>query len=153
MQLKIFDPNIDPVDAEVLNIEYEKLTQQMEKMPEFIAAQKKEKEKWARDNYDLNRFQMSWKTTRLTSNRAAFERVVASLQQMPQARRTALLKKEACLVLLTQSPEQMKKRYKGDWVSMTPHNLTLDQARAVYCVLPEFRTDQEQQLQFVEGND
>jgi len=137
MQSKLFDPDIDPAEAEVINIEYEKLTNQMEKMPEYQLQLKKEKEKWARDNYELNK--------------SGFERTAQALQSMPARRREELLKKEVCLTLLTMNVELIKKKYKGEWKTMTPHNLTLDQARAVYCVLPEFRPDQVEQLQFVES--
>jgi hypothetical protein len=56
LQSKLFSDETDPAEAEVLNIEYEKLTSEMEKMPEFLAEQKKTEEKWKRENYEANKY-------------------------------------------------------------------------------------------------
>jgi len=55
------------------------------------------------------------------------------------------------LTLLTLSKDRITKKHENDWVAMTPHNLTLTEARAIYAVLPTFRRDQQRQIQFVEA--
>eukprot|EP01127_Copromyxa_protea_P008398 TRINITY_DN1928_c0_g1_i1.p1 TRINITY_DN1928_c0_g1~~TRINITY_DN1928_c0_g1_i1.p1 ORF type:complete len:884 (+),score=230.17 TRINITY_DN1928_c0_g1_i1:301-2952(+) len=137
LQARLFAEDIDPAEAQTLNVEYEKMTNEMEKMPEFIAEQKKAEERWKRENYE--------------ANKEAYGRVMSLLQKMPAARRDATLKKEPCLVLLGLSPDRIKKKHKNDWRTVSPHNLNLEQARAIYFCLPEFRPDQEEQCRFVDG--
>jgi len=44
--------------------------------------------------------------------------------------------------------DQIMKKHVNDFKGLTTQNLTLEEARALYGCMPEFRKDQESQLQF-----
>jgi len=45
--------------------------------------------------------------------------------------------------------DQINKKHVNDFKGLTTQNLTLEEARALYACMPEFRKDQEVQLSFV----
>jgi len=47
------------------------------------------------------------------------------------------------------TPDQINKKHVNDFKGLTTQNLTLEEARALYGVMPEFRKDQESQLMFL----
>jgi hypothetical protein len=135
IQSQLFDPNIDERESERLNIEYEKLITELESTDEYKKEQEQTRDKWKKDNE--------------APNRAAFVELAASLGAMTEPKRSALLKKKAELKFLLKTPEQINKAHVNDFKQVSTQNLNLQEARALYHNMPEFRKDQEQQLQFV----
>jgi hypothetical protein len=64
-------------------------------------------------------------------------------------KKTAALKRKPELKFLDSDPDGIMKKHVNDFKGLTTQNLTLDEARALYACMPEFRKDQEAQLQFV----
>jgi len=135
IQGQLFDPNIDERESERLNIEYEKLITELEGTDEYKKEQEQAREKWKKDNEG--------------PNRAAYEQVCAQLAAMQEPQKSAFLKKKAELKFLLKTPDQINKAHVNDFKQVSTQNLTLAEARALYHNMPDFRKDQEQQLQFV----
>lgn len=62
-----------------------------------------------------------------------------------------LLKTKPELKLVLRTPEQLIKLHERDFMSLTTQNLTLQEARALYAAMPNFRREQEKQLQWVDA--
>jgi len=135
IQAQLFDPNIDERESERLNIEYEKLITELESTDEYKREQDQAREKWKKDNEG--------------PNRAAYEELYSSLSGLGEPQRSNLLKKKAELKFLLKTTEQIAKAHVNDFKQVSTQNLTLQEARAIYHNMPEFRKDQEQQMQFV----
>ena len=54
MQLKLMSDDTDPREQENLNVEYEKLTHQLEKMPEYHQEQEAAEQTWRVENQEEN---------------------------------------------------------------------------------------------------
>jgi hypothetical protein len=63
-------------------------------------------------------------------------------------KKTAALKRKPELKFLDCDHDQIMKKHVNDFKGLTTQNLTLEEARALYGCMPEFRKDQEAQLQF-----
>jgi len=137
IQKKLMGDQLDPRDQETLNVDYEKLTNQLEKRPEYHQEQEASEIKWRAENN--------------ATNRVALKKLWDELKQLPDEERTKRLKKDPVLHLLTLSKDRILKKHEGDWAALTPHTLTLIEARAIYAVLPVFKREQQRQQQFVEG--
>jgi hypothetical protein len=135
IQAQLFDPNIDERESERLNIEYEKLITELESTDEYKMEQQQTREKWKKDNEG--------------PNRSAYEELFASLNSLTEPQRSNLLKKKGELKFLLKNPEQLLKAHVNDFKQVSTQNLSLQEARAIYHNMPDFRKDQEQQLQFV----
>jgi hypothetical protein len=64
-------------------------------------------------------------------------------------KKTASLKRKPELKFLDCDYDQIIKKHQNDFKNLQVQTLTLDEARALYACMPEFRKDQELQLQFV----
>jgi len=64
--------------------------------------------------------------------------------------KTAQLKRKPELKFLDFTPDQIMKKHVNDFKGVTTQNLTLDEARAIFANMPEFRKDMEAQVQFAE---
>jgi hypothetical protein len=135
IQAQLFDPNIDERESEKLNIDYEKLITELEATDEYKQEQEQARDKWKKDNEG--------------PNRSAYEQVCASLAAMADSQKTSLLKKKPELKFLLKTPEQISKAHVNDFKQVSTQNLNLQEARAIYHNMPEFRKDQEQQMQFI----
>jgi len=136
IQKKLFDPNIEERESEQLNIEYEKLISELESTAEYKAEQDAIAKKWKDENTPLNK--------------AALARVQQEIASWTPMKKTAQLKRKPELKFLDFTPDQINKKHVNDFKGVTTQNLTLDEARALYANMPDFRKDQEAQLQFVE---
>jgi len=136
IQAKLFDPNIDERESEKLNIDYEKLIQELEGTSEYQKEQEGQREKWKKDNEG--------------PNREAFDKVYANLKAMPENKLNAVFKRKGELKFILRSPDQLLKAHVNDFKQVSTQNLLLIEARALYHNMPTFRRDQEQQVQFVE---
>jgi len=135
IQGQLFDPNIDERESERLNIEYEKLITELEGTDEYKKEQEQTREKWKKDNEG--------------PNRAAYEQVCAQLSAMQEPQKSNFLKKKPELKFLLKTPDQINKAHVNDFKQVSTQNLSLAEARALYHNMPDFRKDQEQQLQFL----
>jgi len=135
IQKKLFDPDIEERESEALNIEYEKLITELESTAEYKKEQEDVVKKWAQENGPLNQ--------------KALESVRASLGSMTPMKKTAALKRKPELKFIECTPDAIMKKHVNDFKGLTTQNLTLEEARALYGVMPEFRKDQESQLQFI----
>jgi len=135
IQKKLFDPDIEERESEALNIEYEKLITELESTDEYKKEQDNAVKKWAEENLPLNK--------------SSFERVKGELDSFNPNKRTATLKRKPELKFIDCTPDQINKKHVNDFKGLTTQNLTLDEARALYHVMPDFRKDQEAQLQFL----
>jgi len=135
IQAQLFDPDIDERESERLNIEYEKLITELESTDEYKMEQQQSRDKWKKDNEG--------------PNRAAYEELSASINSLGEPQRSNLLKKKGELKFLLKTPEQLLKAHVNDFKQVSTQNLNLQEARAIYHNMPDFRKDQEQQLQFV----
>jgi hypothetical protein len=81
--------------------------------------------------------------------RIALEKLRAELASFPPMKKTAALKRKPELKFLDCDHDQIMKKHVNDFKGLTTQNLTLEEARALYGCMPEFRKDQESQLQFV----
>jgi len=120
----------------MLNIEYEKLISELEGTAEYKAEQEAVARKWKEENTPLNN--------------AALQRVKAEIASWQPMKKTAQLKRKPELKFLDSTPDQIMKKHVNDFKGVTTQNLTLDEARAIYANMPEFRKDMEAQMQFVE---
>uniref|UniRef100_A0A6B2KYL2 Uncharacterized protein n=1 Tax=Arcella intermedia TaxID=1963864 RepID=A0A6B2KYL2_9EUKA len=136
IQAKIMAPDIDERESETLNIEYEKLITELESTDEYKKEQEEIKEKWKREN--------------LAPNKEAFDKVLANLKAMPDQKLTAVFKRKPELRFILRTSEQLLKAHVNDFKQVSTQNLLLIEARALYHIMPTFRRDQEQQLQFVD---
>lgn len=134
IQAKLFNPDIEERESEQLNIEYEKLISELESTAEYKAEQEAIARKWKEENLPLNA--------------AALERVKAEIASWTPMKKTAQLKRKPELKFLDFTPDQINKKHVNDFKGVTTQNLTLDEARALYANMPDFRKDQEAQLQF-----
>jgi len=134
IQAQLFDPNIDERESERLNIEYEKLITELEATDEYKKEQDQTREKWKKDNEG--------------PNRAAFDRLSSAIAAMPEPQKSNFLKKKTELKFLLKTPELLMKAHVNDFKQVSTQNLNLEEARALYHNMPDFRKDQEQQLQF-----
>jgi len=66
-----------------------------------------------------------------------------------QIKKVATLKRKPELKFLDSDPDQIMKKHVNDFKGLTTQNLTLQEARALYACMPEFRKDMESQLQFL----
>jgi len=135
IQKKLFDENIEERESEALNIEYEKLVTELESTKEY----QEEREREVKE----------WKDTNLPLNKAALEKLRSELAAFPPMKKTAALKRKPELKFLDCDHDQIMKKHVNDFKGLTTQNLTLEEARALYGCMPEFRKDQESQLQFV----
>jgi len=135
IQTKLFDPNIDDRESEALNIEYEKLVTELESTKEYQAEQAAEIQKWKDENLPLNKI--------------ALDKIRRELDSYPPMKKTAALKRKPELKFIECDQDGIMKKHVNDFKGLTTQNLSLDEARALYACMPEFRKDQEQQLQFV----
>jgi len=135
IQRKLFDENIEERESEALNIEYEKLVTELESTKEYQEEREREVKAWKDENGPLNR--------------AALERIRSELASFPAMKKTAALKRKPELKFLDCDADQITKKHVNDFKGLTTQNLTLDEARALHACMPEFRKDQDQQLQFV----
>jgi len=135
IQGQLFDPNIDERESERLNIEYEKLITELESTDEYRKEQEQTREKWKKENEG--------------PNRAAYDRLSSALASMPEPQKSNFLKKKAELKFLLKNPDQLLKAHVNDFKQVSTQNLSLEEARALYHNMPDFRKDQEQQMQFV----
>jgi len=135
IQAKLFDENIEERESEALNIEYEKLVTELESTKEYQEERDREIKAWKDENIPLNR--------------AALERVRSELASFPPMKKTAALKRKLELKFVDCDPDQIMKKHVNDFKGLTTQNLTLEEARALYACMPEFRKDQEAQLQFL----
>jgi len=122
-------------ESEALNIEYEKLVTELESTKEYIEEQAAILKQWRDENTPLNR--------------AALEKIRAELASFPPMKKTAALKRKPELKFLDCDHDQIMKKHVNDFKGLTTQNLTLEEARALHGCMPEFRKDQESQLQFV----
>jgi len=134
IQAQLFDPNCDERESERLNIEYEKLITELESTDEYKKEQDQVREKWKKDNEG--------------PNRAAYDKLSSAIASMPEPQKSNFLKKKAELKFLLKTPELLMKAHVNDFKQVSTQNLTLEEARALYHNMPDFRKDQEQQLQF-----
>jgi len=135
IQRKLFDENIEERESEALNIEYEKLVTELESTKEYQAEQAATEKAWRDENLPLNK--------------SALERLRAELASFPPMKKTAALKRKPELKFLDCDFDQIMKKHVNDFKGLTTQNLTLEETRALYACMPEFRKDQESQLQFV----
>jgi len=136
IQGKLFDPNIDERESEKLNIDYEKLITELESTSEYQKEQEEQKDKWKKENE--------------APNKEAFDKVYANLKAMPENKINAVFKRKPELKFILRTSEQIQKAHVNDFKQVSTQNLLLIEARALYHILPPFRKDQEQQVQFVE---
>jgi len=135
IQIKLFDENIEERESEALNIEYEKLVTELESTKEYQAEQAAIVQAWKDENIPLNK--------------KALEEMRAELGSYPPNKKVATLKRKPELKFLDSDHEQIMKKHVNDFKGLTTQNLSLQEARALYACMPEFRKDQEAQLQFV----
>jgi len=136
IQAKLFNPDIEEKESEMLNIEYEKLISELEQTSEYKAEQEAVARKWKEENTPLNN--------------AALQRVKAEIASWAPMKKTAQLKRKPELKFLDFTQDQIMKKHANDFKGVTTQNLTLDEARALYANMPEFRKDMEAQIQFSE---
>lgn len=60
-----------------------------------------------------------------------------------------LLKTKPELKLVLRTPDQLLKLHERDFTALTTQNLTLQEARALYAAMPNFRKEQEKQQAWV----
>jgi len=132
----LFDPDIEERESEQLNIEYEKLISELEGTPEYKAEQDAITKKWKEENAPLND--------------AALHKIKAEIASWAPMKKTAQLKRKPELKFLECTPDQIMKKHVNDFKGVTTQNLSLEEARAIYANMPEFRKDMEAQLQFYE---
>lgn len=154
IQIKLFDENIDERESEALNIEYEKLVTELESTKEYQAEQAAIVQKWKDENLPLNKylsffFIFFFCFIKINLFRAALEKLRAELAAFPPMKKTAALKRKPELKFLDCDFDQIMKKHVNDFKGLTTQNLSLEEARALYACMPEFRKDQEAQLQFV----
>lgn len=157
IQVKLFDENIDERESEALNIEYEKLVTELESTKEYQAEQAAIVQKWKDENLPLNKYVKKKgrrKNIHLSLSfiyifRLALEKLRAELASFPPMKKTAALKRKPELKFLDCDFDQINKKHVNDFKGLTTQNLTLEETRALYACMPEFRKDQEAQLQFV----
>uniref|UniRef100_A0A6B2L043 Uncharacterized protein n=1 Tax=Arcella intermedia TaxID=1963864 RepID=A0A6B2L043_9EUKA len=136
IQIKLSSPDIDERESEVLNIEYEKLSIQLETMDDYQKEQTALEDKWKEDN--------------LAANKEAFERVSSLLKAMSETQLKAVFTKKPLLRLLLRTPEQIMKAYGSDFkVKVGVYELSMEECRALLFHLPCFRKDQLVQKEFV----
>jgi len=135
IQKKLFDPDIEERESEALNIEYEKLITELESTAEYKKEQEDVVKKWKEENNPLNN--------------KALEKIRASLESLAPMKKAAALKRKPELKFIECTPDQIMKKHINDFKGLTTQNLTLEEARALYGVMPEFRKDQEAQLMFL----
>jgi len=135
IQKKLFDPDIEERESEALNIEYEKLVTELESTKEYQAEQAAAIQKWKDENLPLNK--------------TALEKIRSELASYPPMKKTAALKRKPELKFLDCDFDQINKKHVNDFKGLTTQNLSLEEARALYACMPEFRKDQEAQLSFV----
>jgi len=135
IQARLFDESIEERESEALNIEYEKLVTELESTKEYQAERAAEAQKWKDENHPLNK--------------DALQKLKAELASFPPMKKTAALKRKPELKFLDCDHDQIMKKHVNDFKGLTTQNLSLEEARALYGCLPEFRKDQEFQLQFV----
>lgn len=63
----------------------------------------------------------------------------AELASYPPMKKTAALKRKPELKFLDCDFDQIMKKHVNDFKGLTTQNLTLEEARALYCCMPEFR--------------
>jgi len=134
IQQKLFDPLTDPAQMEILNIEYEKLVTELEKMPEYLSEQEEMNYKWELEN--------------LSENEKSRDSVVQRISSIAETDRNSLLKSKPELKLLFKSSEQILRIHVNDFRIFSSQNLNNQEARAIYSVLPRFNPDQQTQLEF-----
>jgi len=135
IQKKLFDPDIEERESEALNIEYEKLVTELESTKEYQAEQAAVIQQWKDENIPLNK--------------AALEKIRSELASFPPMKKTAALKRKPELKFLDCDFDQINKKHVNDFKGLTTQNLTLEEARALYACMPDFRKDQEVQLSFL----
>jgi len=135
IQKKLFDPDIEERESEALNIEYEKLITELESTAEYKKEQDDIVKKWKEENNPLNM--------------KALDSVRNALNALSPMKKTAALKRKPELKFVECTPDQINKKHVNDFKGLTTQNLTLEEARALYGVMPEFRKDQESQLMFL----
>jgi len=135
VQIKLFDENIEERESEALNIEYEKLVTELESTKEYQAEQAAIVQAWKDENNPLNK--------------KALDELIAELGSYPPNKKVATLKRKPELKFLDSDPDQIMKKHVNDFKGLTTQNLTLQEARALYACMPEFRKDMESQLQFL----
>jgi len=135
IQKQLFDPNIDERESESLNIEYEKLVTELESTKEYQVEQAAVLHQWKLENVPMNK--------------EALEKLRSELSNYPPMKKAAALKRKPELKFLDCSEDQIMKKHVNDFKGLTTQNLTLEETRALYACLPEFRKDQEIQLAFV----
>jgi len=108
----------------------------LEQTPDYIAEQEKAREKWKKDNTPLNR--------------DAFESVSGNIKTMNDTQLTTVLKKKPELRLLQKTPDQIMKSHENDFKQLSTQMLDLDEARALYHNMPQFRKDQAKQCEWVQ---
>jgi len=136
IQKKLFDPDIEERESEQLNIEYEKLISELEGTAEYKAEQEAVAKKWKEENTPLNN--------------AALAKLKQEIASWTPMKKTAQFKRKPELKFLEFTPDQINKKHVNDFKGVTTQNLTLEEARALFACMPEFRKDQEAQLQFHE---
>jgi len=135
IQKKLFDPDIEERESEALNIEYEKLITELESTAEYKKEQDDAVKKWKEENNPLNS--------------KALDSIRAALGAMTPMKKTAALKRKPELKFIECTPDAIMKKHVNDFKGLTTQNLTLEEARALYGVMPEFRKDQESQMMFL----
>jgi len=106
-------------------------------MPQYHQEQEAVESKWRNENHD--------------ENVIALQQLWAEIKKLSDEDRLKRLKKEPVLHLITLSRDRILKKHEGDWAALSPHNLNLLEARAIFAVLPVFKREQQRQQQFVEA--
>jgi hypothetical protein len=135
IQKKLFDPDIEERESESLNIEYEKLITELESTAEYKKEQEDVVKKWKEENNPLNS--------------KALEKTRSFLESLSPMKKAAALKRKPELKFIECTPDQIMKKHINDFKGLTTQNLTMEEARALYGVMPDFRKDQESQLMFL----
>ncbi|KNC84784.1 hypothetical protein SARC_02993 [Sphaeroforma arctica JP610] len=128
----IMSEDAGSAEVEDANIRYEKLVQELEKLPEFKAKLKKEYDDWHTDNKAANEEAVAALTGKYTTAMAATDPAIRKrLARNPE------------LLLIDADPQQTMNRHVNDFKTFILQGCSSQELRAIYHKLPKFRNDQD----------
>eukprot|EP00127_Corallochytrium_limacisporum_P004164 Clim_evm109s157 gene=Clim_evmTU109s157 len=136
----VVDESLSEKDREDANIKFEKLANDLDKHPEYLAKKREEQQKWFEENEPINkacREKLSpyWTDAGIQKSQALAIRA----SKLPELR----------LIPLTE--QEISVKHQNDYKKFGLRGLYLDEVRALFHALPEFKRDQKVQQAFKES--